>query len=123
MMIMMLLVLPDGDSEDNEDDDSRYAKTYKRANNVCVKKKSYLGKDFNNLCKILRCFVEKVSSVAISRFLVAFFSTFWKFMLLFSIFLNYLGLLGLLRCFVANQICHNLRTFSGKIISAQTLLV
>ena len=76
----------------------RDAKTYERANNVRVKK--ILSRV--NLCKILRYFVEKVSNVAILRFLVAFLSTFWNFMLLFGIFLHYLGLLGLLRCFVAN---------------------
>ena len=77
-----------------------------------------------NLCKILRCFVEKVSNVAISRFLVAFFLAYFGTLCnFFCIFLHYLSLLGLLRCFVANSICRNLRTFSGKIILAQTLFV
>ena len=61
--------------------------------------KSYLGQ---NLCKILRYFVKKVSNVAILRFLVAFCYTFLNLMLLFVNFLHYLGLLRLLRCFVAN---------------------
>ena len=30
---------------------------------------------------------------------------------------------GLLTCFVANYICYNLRTFSGKIFLAQTMCV
>ena len=55
-----------------------------------------------NLCEILSCFVEKVSNVAILRFLVAFFGEFWNFMLLFVIFKNYLSLLGLSRCFVSS---------------------
>ena len=58
--------------------------------------------------KNVRCLVEKVSNVAI---LVAFFGTFWNFMLLFGIFCHYLGIFGLLRCFVANLIGRNLRTF------------
>ena len=44
-----------------------------------------------------------------------FFGTFLNFILLFLILLYFLGLLGFLRCFVTNQICHNLRTFLGKI--------
>ena len=60
----------------------RDVKMYQRANNVGVKI-SYFG---SNLCKILRCFVEKVSNVRILRFLVAFFWTFWNFMLLVGIF-------------------------------------
>ena len=39
-----------------------------------------------NLFKILRCFVEKVSNVAITRFLVAFFCKFWNCILLFGFF-------------------------------------
>ena len=37
---------------------------------------------------MLHCFVEKVSNVAISRFLVAFFGPFLNFMLLLGIFCN-----------------------------------
>ena len=37
-----------------------------------------------NLCKIVRCFVEKVSNVAVLLFFVAFFCTLWQFMLLFG---------------------------------------
>ena len=43
---------------------------------------------------------------------------FWmllNFMLLFGIFLHYLGIWGLLRCFVAILFCHDLRIFLGKI--------
>ena len=55
---------------------------YECANNVRVKK-SYLR---YNLCKILSCFVNKVSNVAILRFLMAFLGTFWNCMLLVGIF-------------------------------------
>ena len=41
----------------------------------------------------------------------------------FLAFLALLGLLGLLRCFVANWICLNFRTFLGKIVLAQTMFV
>ena len=44
--------------------------------------------------KILHCFFEKVSNIALSRFLVAFFSTFWNFMLLFGIFFALFGSFG-----------------------------
>ena len=48
------------------------------------------------LCKIFGCFVEKVSNIAILRFLVAFFGTFWNFMFLFGILFHYLCLLSML---------------------------
>ena len=48
------------------------AKTYKCANNVCVKKILSWVKSLQNVT----FFVEKVSNVAILRFLVAFLSTF-----------------------------------------------
>ena len=64
-----------------------------------------------------------MNNVAILHFLVAFSGTFWNFMLVFGIFWHYLGLSGLLRYFVTNLICHNLRTFLGEIFSAQTMLV
>ena len=73
-------------------------KTYKHANNICVKI-SYLGR---NLCKILLCFVKKASNVAISRILVAFFNTFWNFLLLFGFF----ALFGSFRPFT--PFCHKL---------------
>ena len=41
----------------------------------------------------------------------------------FCNFLHYMCLLGHLRCFVANSICRNLRTFSDKLVLAETLFV
>ena len=64
-----------------------------------------------------------MSNVAILHFLVAFSGKFWNFMLLFDIFLHYLGLLGHLPCFVANYICRNLRNFLNKICLAQTMFI
>ena len=65
-----------------------------------------------------------MSNVAILRFLVEFFRTFFELYVTFlAFFLYFMGLLGLLRCFVANKICRNLRIFLGKIILAHTLLV
>ena len=51
---------------------------------------------------------------------LAYFGTLCNFL---CFFLRYLSPLGLLRCFVANSICRNLRTFSGKIILVQTVFV
>ena len=54
----------------------------------------------------------------------------WRFMVLFGTFMALyalFGTFGLLHCFVENSLFsfsfRNLRTFSGKIILAQTLLV
>ena len=69
------------------------------------------GKIFAKFCASL---LQKVSYVAFLRFLVSFSGTFWNFVLLF-LFLHYLGILGLLRCFVANKIFHNLCTFWVKL--------
>ena len=54
-------------------------------------------------CKILLCFVEKVRTVSILCFLVAFLAH-----------LRTLSLLGRLRCFVLNYICRSLHTFWVK---------
>ena len=67
----------------NPDPMARDAKTYKRVNNICVKKSSISGK---NLCKILCCLVEKVSNVAISRFLWHFLANIITFFLHFFCF-------------------------------------
>jgi hypothetical protein len=63
----------------------------------------FLGK---NLWKIIHCFVEKVSNVAISSFVG---KSYGNFRLLSGIFffwpfLHLLGLLGFLRSFVKNKI-------------------
>ena len=63
---------------------------------------------------MLRCFVEKVSNIAILHFLVAFSGTLWNFRLLFGIFWHYLGLLVISSYIVAVWICHNLHTFCVK---------
>ena len=78
----------------------RDAKRYQRANNVGVKKILSGVKSLPNL----RCFVGKVNNDAISCFLVAFFSSsrFASFCYFLAFFLHYLGLLGLLCCFVTN---------------------
>ena len=76
----------------------------------CLYKKSYLWK---KLCKIVCCFVEKVSNVATFQLLVAFLAHF-EYFCYFLAFFHYWGLLGLLRCFVANYICRNLLTVSGN---------
>ena len=72
---------------------NRDAKTYQCANNVDVTK-SYLGK---NLCQISRCFVEKVSNVAILRFVA---KTSVYFLLLYGIFYNFMLLFGLVCTFL-----------------------
>ena len=50
----------------------------------------------------------------ISRFLEAFLKQILELYATFSHFLHYMGLLGHLRRFVTNLICHNLRTFRVK---------
>jgi hypothetical protein len=73
--------------------------------------KMFLGK---NLCKIIHCFFEKVSSVAISCFVGNGYGNFrllsgifWHILHLcvsFWPFLHCFGLLGFLRSFVKNKI-------------------
>ena len=76
----------------------RDAKKYKHANNVGVKNPIWgriLAKDY----------VVLLGKWVMAQFLAFwwhFFCTFWNFMLVVGIFLHYLGLLGLLRCFVGN---------------------
>ena len=82
---------------------------------IFIFEKSYLRvkslQNFTLLC-------QEVRNIAILRFLVEFFSTLWKIMLLFRIFWHYLLSFGPFTLF-----CCNLRTFLGKIISARTLLL
>ena len=73
---------------------------YQRANNFGVKN-PISGR---NLLNILRCFVKKVSDVAIFCLLMPFLAHFWTLWYSLAYFLHYLGLLGLLRCFVAKKI-------------------
>ena len=75
----------------------RDAKTYKRANNVCVKKIS--GKIFAKIYAVLSW------KWVMLRFRAFWWHFFWHILELYVTFwhfLHYLGLLGLLRCFVAN---------------------
>ena len=70
--------------------------------------------------KILAKFYAICHKSELCRNFALFGGIFWHIL---ELYVAFLGLLGLLRCFVANDICHNLCTFSGKIILAQTLLV
>ena len=89
----------------------RDVKTCQRANNVVVKK-FFLRL---NLCKILRCFVKKVSNVAFC----AFWRHFWhiyNFCTVLAFWAFYAFLLQI-RFVVINAL------FKGKITLAQTMLV
>ena len=93
----------------------------------CWCKKSFLRE---NHCKILRCFVEKVSNVAI---FAIFGQNFWQFCAFMWDFLHlYVTLWPCLHFLVfwafyavlwRIKFCCNLSTFLGKIIFAQNLLV